>query len=643
MKHKRLFSLLLTLCLILSILPAGVMAAGGNVIDSGSAGANVTWAMHDDGTLVFSGTGAMDDNKDYIVKPWNSRYADQIKNIVLEEGITYIGDYAFNKSAELKYLDSLTIPSTVTSIGESAFGGLNYLRKVHISDLAQWCGIAFESAGANPLDREADLYLNGTILEKMTIPETVEEISNYAFKGCTSLKVVEIPETVKVIASFAFNSCPNLGKIVFRGDAPVFGNAVFTLNTHYAYYPANNPTWTADVLQDYGGTVTWIPYNPDTEDVMSDKYPSATPIGTIRWNVDEATGVLTITGTGLMQDYSSMREAPWKEFSSVVTGIVIEEGIVTIGDMAFYEFSNVTSVSLPSTLTRIGAAAFDHCGLKEITLPENLSKIGSGAFNGCPYLDKIVFTGSAPEESFNCLWNANATVYYPGLQGGWTEEAMARFEGSEGGNIWVCSDHEHVFASEVIAPTCEGEGYTIHNCTLCDHYYTSDRIPAAHIYTNNQDTICDICSLVRHIEAEYPPNPPVVHMFRMYDPNSGEHFYTGSEVEKSDLLVAGWNYEGIGFSFPVVGAPVYRLYDPVYGEHLYTMDIDEVNYLIGEGWNNEGIAFNTAPETEVPQYRLHNPNEKRGAYHFTSSAEERDNLLAVGWEYQGIGWYSCWK
>ena len=61
---------------------------------------------------------------------------------------------------------------------------------------------------------------------------------------------------------------------------------------------------------------------------------------------------------------------------------------------------------------------------------------------------------------------------------------------------------------------------------------------------------------------------------------------------------------------------------------------------LSAGWNYEGIAFNSGFENEVPQYRLHNPNATRGAYHFTASTQERDFLISVGWEYQGIGWYS---
>ena len=160
---------------------------------------------------------------------------------------------------------------------------------------------------------------------------------------------------------------------------------------------------------------------------------------------------------------------------------------------------------------------------------------------------------------------------------------------------------------------------------------------ASHSYDHSYDYKCNVCGAVRNVDM----TRPMVNMFRMYDPNSGEHFYTGSDIEKNNLIAAGWKYEGIGFTFPkTTGKPVHRLYDPATGEHLYTMDDKEKNTLLAQGWNYEGIAFNSGFENEVPQYRLHNPNANRGAYHFTASLEERDFLISIGWEYQGIGWYS---
>ena len=174
-------------------------------------------------------------------------------------------------------------------------------------------------------------------------------------------------------------------------------------------------------------------------------------------------------------------------------------------------------------------------------------------------------------------------------------------------------------------------------CAVCRS--TSGK-KASHTYNNNVDGTCNFCEVNR----ETVENRQVHHMFRMYNPNTGEHFYTGSEVERDDLIEAGWQYEGVGFTFPKnTGAPVHRLFQPSTGEHLYTMDEAEKDRLLAEGWNYEGVAFNSAYDTEAVQHRLHNPNEVVGAYHFTFSEEEKQNLINAGWEYQGIGWYSCWK
>ena len=165
-------------------------------------------------------------------------------------------------------------------------------------------------------------------------------------------------------------------------------------------------------------------------------------------------------------------------------------------------------------------------------------------------------------------------------------------------------------------------------------------VPNAHTYDDKVDGTCNVCGVDRaKVEVRKKHN-----MLRMYNPYSGEHFYTGSEEERDNLVAAGWKYEGVAFTFPAnTGAPVYRLYDPATGEHLYTMDEAEMADLMAKGWNYENIAFNSGYDTEALQHRLHNPYTTVGGYHFTFSEEEMQNLIAAGWIYQGIGWYSCFK
>ena len=192
-----------------------------------------------------------------------------------------------------------------------------------------------------------------------------------------------------------------------------------------------------------------------------------------------------------------------------------------------------------------------------------------------------------------------------------------------------------------VAPTCLTYGRTegTHCATCGDELIKAEQLaPLGHMYSDFYDTTCDVCGAARVVN----PTHLTSSMYRMYNPNTGEHFYTGSMVERRNIEAAGWKYEGVGFTICAnEGAPVYRLYQPSTGEHLYTMDPAEKNYLAARGWNVEGIAFNSCPKMDVPQYRLYNPNATIGAYHFTASIEERDYLLSLGWQDQGIGFYTC--
>lgn len=131
-----------------------------------------------------------------------------------------------------------------------------------------------------------------------------------------------------------------------------------------------------------------------------------------------------------------------------------------------------------------------------------------------------------------------------------------------------------------------------------------------------------------------------VSMYRLYNPNSGEHFYTASVGEKNNLVRVGWRYEGIGWIAPSTSShPVYRLYNPNAGDHHYTLDKSERDMLVKKGWRYEGIGWYSDDQQRVPLYRQYNPNAKAGAHNFTTSVTERNHLISVGWRDEKIGWY----
>lgn len=130
-------------------------------------------------------------------------------------------------------------------------------------------------------------------------------------------------------------------------------------------------------------------------------------------------------------------------------------------------------------------------------------------------------------------------------------------------------------------------------------------------------------------------------MYRLYNPNSGEHFYTSDSNERVFLDQAGWTVEGIGWDAPVQSdTPVYRLYNENAGDHHYTTDKEESDRLVRLGWNYEGIGWYSAQSDAKPVYRQYNPNAEAGAHNFTISTEEDAWLGENGWQREGIGWYA---
>lgn len=136
-------------------------------------------------------------------------------------------------------------------------------------------------------------------------------------------------------------------------------------------------------------------------------------------------------------------------------------------------------------------------------------------------------------------------------------------------------------------------------------------------------------------------------MHRVYNPNSGEHFYTADTAEKDSLVSVGWNYEGIGWVAPAWSeTPVYRLYSGT--DHHYTRDIGERDELVRVGWRDEGIGwYSSDNRTDIPLYRQFNPNvdpnarrNNSGSHNYTTSKGENDSLVGIGWRGEGIGWYA---
>ena len=160
--------------------------------------------------------------------------------------------------------------------------------------------------------------------------------------------------------------------------------------------------------------------------------------------------------------------------------------------------------------------------------------------------------------------------------------------------------------------------------------------------TSNRDTaIAFLRECAKRLTITLPPTDRpedrVRQMHRLYNPYSGEHFYTASEVERDSLTAAGWNYEGVGWTAPAWGDAVHRLYNPYAGDHHYTTSREERDALTSAGWKYEGIGWRSGGN--VPVLRQYNPYAATATHNYTTSEGERGMLVSVGWRDEGVGWY----
>lgn len=184
--------------------------------------AEINWTLSDDGTLTISGTDMPDYNWDDA--PWHSK-RDLIKKVVIEKGVTRIGNLAFRCS----YLTSITIPNSVTSIGQQAFESCWYLTSITIPKSVTYIGRSAFFGCSNLTSAtmpnsvtsiEENTFEGCSGLTSITIPNSVKSIGEGAFYGCKSLKSITIPSSIKKIGNKAFTGCYNLKTIINLSIAP---------------------------------------------------------------------------------------------------------------------------------------------------------------------------------------------------------------------------------------------------------------------------------------------------------------------------------------------------------------------------------------------------------------------------------------
>ena len=387
---------------------AEVAAEVAVVVDSGTCGESVTWSLSDDGTMTIGGTGAMNDYLPFRT-PWHD-LCSQVKTVVVEDGVTSVGDYAFE---QCKALTSVTIPDSVTSIGDYAFIHSNTYFDVS-QENSTYCSVE----GALYNKQKTTFFYPGRIegSNSFRIPNSVTAIARDAFNGCKSLTSITIPDSVTSIGAYAFSGCLSLKDITIPAGVTSIGEGAFQ----------------------------------HCESLTSVAIPEGvTSIENITFSCCESLTSVTIPDGVTIIDELAFRGC------SSLTGLVIPDSVTRIEGSAFSGCTSLTSVTIPDSVTSIGSGAFSgsnaavnvmpgnsvycsvagalydksktilyHPGtIKDGTfrIPGSVTTIEEDAFSDCTSLTSVAIPKNVTCIKWGAFFCCNAltAVYYGGSEADW--------------------------------------------------------------------------------------------------------------------------------------------------------------------------------------------------------------------------------
>ncbi len=405
--NLRKMTVVLSAILAISANAVQMLPASAEESVSGTCGDGVTWTVAD-GTLTIGGTGNMDDYDNYECefigmqpvetkeKPWE-RFSDTIISVVIEEGVTGIGNFAFS---DLYYVETVHWPDSLKHIGDYAFTSFNEDEMITYEPLPA----ELESIG------DGAFFGQQYFAEHLELPKNLKSIgmAAFVFPKRTLWGSVTIPESVETIGEYAFG-----------GEAkPYEGDVLEWLDDLsdaicYQEQPVSNFFTAMDGFTIYGNAHTAAQSYAETNgfifkaldaDLVSGKCGDSM---TWRYEGNTAyTGTLYIEGTGDMYDYDAYddqgegpffvetQQTPWEDYMSHIEKLVFSDGINSIGNFAFSPLNCLEEIVFSDSIVEIGDYAFAFSSISSTEylriskFPSNLETIGEGAFLSCNFAEE---------------------------------------------------------------------------------------------------------------------------------------------------------------------------------------------------------------------------------------------------------------
>lgn len=402
MKPKRLISLLVAVCMMITMLPLSAVtafAADTSTVHEANDGDGIykyAYKENEDGTATitdflgpvdstkapdpytitvptkldgrkvtglgessFSGIYSSDHQKDSTLLS----FCNQIQSVTIPESVTSIGKSAFEHCSKL---DSLTIKGVATSIGAYAFASCTSLTSLSLVGNFQTIGEqAFAYCGMTSLTTDAD----------------ITSIGEYAFSHCTSLTSLSLTGSVQTIGYQAFACCTSLTSLSLTGDIQKIGDYAFGYcSSLYTATLSKNLTSIGTYAFEYCTSLNSIEIPGKVTEIGDYAFIDA---GLTSVTIDEG-----VKSTGAYMFYKCGN----------LTTVTLPESLTTIADGSFAFCSNLGHVKIPARVTCIGDGAFSNCtSLSDITLQDGVKTIGADAFFYCRELTSITLPGSVTD------------------------------------------------------------------------------------------------------------------------------------------------------------------------------------------------------------------------------------------------------